>query len=49
MKFRTEQFFVACGLSVVGLSIAARRLLANRASRLSRFVDDHILPYGVTR
>lgn len=49
MSRRGEQVFLAGCLSLVGLSVAAARLLANPASRLSRFVDRNVLPYGVTR
>lgn len=47
--YRAEQVFIACCLSVVGLSVAVLRLLADPDSRLSRWVDREVLPYGVTR
>lgn len=49
MRFRIENVVLACSLSMVGLSVAVVRLLADPNSRLSRFVDRNILPYGVTR
>lgn len=48
-KRHGEQVFLACCLSVVGLSVATLRALKNPASRVSRVVDRHVLPYGVTR
>jgi hypothetical protein len=48
-RFRVEQVVVACGLSMVGLSVGALRLLKDPKSRLSRWVDRNVLPYGVTR
>lgn len=48
-KRHGEQVFLACCLSVVGLSVAALRMLKDPASRLSRFVDRNVLPYGMTR
>lgn len=49
MRFRIEQTLLACCLAAVGLSTGALILLRDPASRLSRFVDRNVLPYGVTR
>lgn len=48
LRFRAEQVLVACSLSLVGLSVAALRLLADPGSRLSRWVDRSLLPHGVS-
>lgn len=48
-RFRAEQVVLACGLSMVGLSVGVLRLLRDPASRLSRWVDHNMLPDGVTR
>lgn len=46
---RLEEAVLAGALAVFGLSVAVLRLLADPASRLSRWVDREALPYGVTR
>lgn len=43
-----DQVFLACCLSVVGLSVAVLRALRDPGSRVSRFVDRNILPDGVS-
>lgn len=49
LRFRAEQILVACSLAAVGLATGVLRLLANPDSRLSRWVDREVLPYGVSR
>ncbi|TYP82030.1 hypothetical protein [Blastococcus xanthinilyticus] len=49
MTRRLEAAVLACSLSLVGLSVVALRALRRPASRLSRFVDERMLPHGVSR
>lgn len=46
---RADQTFLACCLSVFGLSAGVLILLRDPASALSRWVDRNVLPDGVTR
>lgn len=46
---RVDDVVLACCLSVAGLAAVTIRLLADPSSRLSRWVDRNVLPYGATR